>query len=136
MRSLGFLPGRHTNRGVIYNILEQFEITTGRKGFPCACHDNCADIRIVIDVALDICELGVSCGVNRIVGLLPIECEPKNPLGGIILMQLGVGSVAARHWSILFCHYGLHMRYSEKANIERACLFNIICERGRGGTDL
>jgi hypothetical protein len=52
-------PGGHPDGRVVYDILEQLEIAAGREGFARTRHNDGVDIRIVVDIAPDIRELGV-----------------------------------------------------------------------------
>jgi hypothetical protein len=55
------------------------------------------DIGIVIDVAPDVGELRMCFGVDRIVGLGPVEGQPKNALRRILECQSGIGGIAIGH---------------------------------------
>ncbi len=94
---LGLLPSRHSRDRVVENTLDQLEITPRRKSFASPGHDDRVDISIVVDITPDIGELSVGLGVDRIVGLGPVKCEPENPLGRIVELQFGICSITIGH---------------------------------------
>src|ERR1700704_3058722 len=63
----GLLPGRHARDRVVQNAFDQLEIAAGGKRYAGSGHDDSIDIGIVIDVAPDTSELGVSFGIDGVV---------------------------------------------------------------------
>jgi hypothetical protein len=76
----GLFPGCHPDSRVVNDVFEQFEVAAGRKRFACTRHDYGVDVRIVVDVAPNIRKLGVRFGIDRIIGLLTIKRQSKDPL--------------------------------------------------------